>query len=367
MRIKTITCHDVYNHGASLQAYALQRYLVEQGHEVEIIDYKPPYLNNYYRLSTISNPKYDRFLVRSLYLLAKLPGRLLSLKRKKAFDNFTATHLKLTTRRYDSNEALKKDCPIAEIYIAGSDQIWNTIFPNGRDAAFYLDFVPQGTKRASYAASFATEQIVEGYEDFVRGMVSKINCVSVREQTGVQILQELGIEGASQVCDPVFLLDKEEWSEIAPTEDGENYLLIYDSENSPLIKEIAITLAKRLNVKIYSVSPVRVDYADRNYNMSGPIKFVSLINNAEFIISNSFHGTAFSLIFEKNMCVVKRSEGINTRMQCLLDGLGMSDRLVGADYNIEDLIKKIDYSKVNEFLKETIVQSKQFLKETIGC
>lgn len=107
MKICTITCHDVYNVGASLQAYALQTYLKSLGHDVKIIDYKPDYLSKHYRLDIVGNPKYDKPFLKQAYLLAKLPGRLHMLPRKKAFDSFTAKYLDLT-KRYTSNEELKK-------------------------------------------------------------------------------------------------------------------------------------------------------------------------------------------------------------------------------------------------------------------
>lgn len=107
MKICTITCHDVYNVGASLQAYALQTYLKSLGHDVKIIDYKPDYLSKHYRLDIVSNPKYDKPFLKQAYLLAKLPGRLHMLPRKKAFDSFTAKYLDLT-KRYTSNEELKR-------------------------------------------------------------------------------------------------------------------------------------------------------------------------------------------------------------------------------------------------------------------
>ena len=156
MQICTITCHDVYNAGASLQAYALQAYLKSLGHDVKIIDYKPDYLSRHYRLDIVGNPKYDKPILRQAYLLAKLPGRLRMLPRKRAFDSFTAKYLDLT-RRYASNAELKADPPEADIYFAGSDQIWNPLFSNGKDPAFYLDFVRRGI-RAAYAASFAVEE-----------------------------------------------------------------------------------------------------------------------------------------------------------------------------------------------------------------
>ena len=96
MKISTITCHDVYNHGASLQAYALMTYLNNQGHNVEIIDYKPYYMGNLYKLSNIDNPAWEKnFISKSIYLTLKLPGRLISLKRKKNFDDFTKKYLKI--------------------------------------------------------------------------------------------------------------------------------------------------------------------------------------------------------------------------------------------------------------------------------
>lgn len=106
MKIKTITCHDVYNYGASLQAYALMSYLKQLGHDVEIIDYKPDYLNNHYKLKVV-NPVYDKPIIKQLYLLAKLIPHLRSLKRKKLFDTFKHNYLKITSICYANNEELK--------------------------------------------------------------------------------------------------------------------------------------------------------------------------------------------------------------------------------------------------------------------
>ena len=163
MKIKTITCHDVYNVGASSQAFALVSYLRKRGHDAQIIDYKPYNLSNHYPLWVLGNPAYDKPILRELYNLAKLPGRLKARngKRKAEYDRFTAEFLPLTPRRYTSNDDLKQNPPEADVYFAGSDQIWNCFFPNGKDPAFYLDFAPAGSVRASYAASFAMDDIPE--------------------------------------------------------------------------------------------------------------------------------------------------------------------------------------------------------------
>lgn len=365
MKIKTITCHDVYNHGASLQAYALQTYLSSQGHDVEIIDYKPDYLSNHYKLWSVSNPVFDKPVVKQLYLLAKLPGRLIALRRKRKFDEFSQKCLRLTSMRYHSNEELKTNPPKADVYIAGSDQIWNTLFQNGRDAAFYLDFAPKGTKRVAYAASFATKDVVEEYKPFLRRMLQGFDSISLRERISLPLLESLGRNDGVAVCDPVFLLSREQWDKILPTSSiEEEYLLVYDTENSNKLKDIAQSIAKERNLKIFNISGSRKSYVDKDFWVSSPIDFVQLIRDAEFVVSNSFHATAFSLIFQREFCVVNRSEAINERMLCLLKQYGQQDRLV-AD-NIDSLLTLIDYSKVQSKIERDIEASKQYLRDTIG-
>ena len=365
MKIKTITCHDVYNHGASLQAYALQTYLSSQGHDVEIIDYKPDYLSNHYKLWSVSNPVFDKPVVKQLYLLAKLPGRLIALRRKRKFDEFSQKYLRLTSMRYHSNEELKTNPPKADVYIAGSDQIWNTLFQNGRDAAFYLDFAPKGTKRVAYAASFATKDVVEEYKPFVRRMLQGFDSISLRERISLPLLESLGRNDGVAVCDPVFLLSREQWDKILPTSSiEEEYLLVYDTENSNKLKDIAQSIAKERNLKIFNISGSRKSYVDKDFWVSSPIDFVQLIRDAEFVVSNSFHATAFSLIFQREFCVVNRSEAINERMLSLLKQYGQQDRLV-AD-NIDSLLTLIDYSKVQSKIERDIEASKQYLRDTIG-
>lgn len=366
--IKTITCHDVYNHGASLQAYALQRYLISQGYNNEIIDYKPPYLSGHHKLWTISNPLWEKNILRRIvYLMLKLPGRLIALKRKREFDHFKTRYLRLTSKRYTNNTELKMDCPDGDIYIAGSDQIWNTMFENGKDAAFYLDFVPKGKKRISYAASIATEKIQTGYENFVKEKVKSIDFVSVRETSGVKLLIAMGIENVYNVIDPVFLLTKSEWENLILKKFPEKYILVYDTERNDRLKHVAKRIANRLNLPIYSAGSFPLSYARKNFHHSGPDMFLTLVGNAEYVISNSFHGTAFAMIFHKNFCVVNRSEDINTRMSSLLAILGIENRLVGVDVNIESLINPLDYGKINVSLDAFVKESKNFLRMAINA
>lgn len=365
MKIKTITCHDVYNSGASLQAYALMKYLQNNGHEVEIIDYKPDYLCNNYKLSAVNNPKYEKNLIlKYIYLALKLPERILALRIKSKYDKFKNKYLNITERRYQSNEELKSNPPEADIYICGSDQIWNSKFKNGKDPAFYLDFVPKGKVRASYAASFATEAIDNELKEITKERIEKLDFVGVREVSALNILKDLEIEKGVQVMDPVFLLDEYEWSDMTyEINNNEKYIFVYDFDGNDLIKEIALEIAKERNLKIYTV--FKCDYSDKVIERMGPIDFISYIKNSEFVISNSFHGTAFSIIFKKEFVVINRKEAINTRMRDLLSILNIENRLISENYDFNNIIKQVDYREINEYLEEKIKLSKQYLHRVI--
>ena len=363
MKIKTITCHDVYNSGASLQAYALMKYLQNNNNEVEIIDYKPDYLSNHYNLWAISNPKYEKnFILKCIYLTLKLPNRIILLKTKKRYDDFRDKYLCITSNKYKSNEELRNNLPEADIYICGSDQIWNSKFKNGKDPAFYLDFVSEDKIRASYAASFATENIDEDIREITKERINKLNYIGVREISALNILENLGIKRGVQVLDPVFLLDKYHWEKLTyEVNKNEKYIFVYDFDRNELIKEIALKIAKERNLSIYTV--FKCDYSDKVIKRMGPIDFISYIKNAEFVISNSFHGTAFSIIFEKQFVVVNRKEAINTRMRDLLRILNIEDRIISECYDLNNIIEETDYKILEKNLTKKIKLSKEYLKE----
>lgn len=363
MKIKTITCHDVYNPGASLQAYALLQYLKRTGNDVEIIDYLPSYLTEEYKFFSVTNRRFKRNLfLRVTYICLKLPSKIHFLKRKMYYEKFKREYLDVTPISYTSNEELQKRCPKADVYIAGSDQIWNTAFPNGRDPAFYLNFVPNWCVKVSYAASFGSSRLEEDTKDFVKTMITEIDYVSVREKSGVNTLKSIGIE-AKHVCDPVFLLEKKVWKGLAlrggmPKED---YIFVYDFDQSELIKEVACFLAQKYQLKIYTM--FKTEITDRNFYVSGPLEFLKLIYHSRFVVTNSFHAIAFSIIFGKEFWVSKRKENLNSRMIDLLSELGLEKRMIGSLTDIQDA--EIDYQHVEKVLREFIDTSKEYLDMSI--
>lgn len=358
MKIKTITCHEVYNVGASLQAYALQKYLQNLGHDVEIIDYKPKYLVSH-KLLGVGNSIYNKPILRELYQIAKFPGRIKERygKRKKEFDKFTKKYLSVTSQKYTSNEELKRKIPEADIYFAGSDQIWNTLFNNGKDPAFYLEFAPENVIKASYAASFATEDVLEEWKPRVRGWLNNFDFLSVRESSGVKIAKQLTNKKVVQVLDPVFLLEKAIWEKIEkPVHGLEPYILLYDFDNNSCLNQWVYKLAKNKGWKVYSF--LKNDKCDKCFDKEGPEVFLWLIHHAEFVVSNSFHATAFSIIYQKQFVVFDRKEAINTRMRDLLSTFGIK--------NSKDL-NEIDYRIVSIQQKKYVEQSKNYIAEVLNA
>lgn len=363
MKIKTITCHDVYNAGASLQAYALMTYLQKLGNDVEIINYKPDYLSNHYNLWSVPNPKYKKnIILRFTYLCLKFPRRFVNKygKKKRLFDSFTKNYLNVTKNIYRNNADLIKNLPEADIYIAGSDQIWNSFFNNGKDPAFYLDFVPDDKLKVSYAASFATNKIAEGYKERITNWLKRLDYIGIRESSGVKLAKSIGIDKAVHVLDPVFLLERKEWDKLAKNSsikvNDERYLIVYDFDNNEQIKKLCIEVAKILNLKIYSF--FKNDYADKIIANYGPIEFLSIIKNSNFVISNSFHGTAFSIIYEIPFFVIKRKENLNSRMIDLLTLLGLEDRMISS---FKEYKKKDFEINISKCLEKQIKQSKEYL------
>jgi len=375
MKILTITCHNVYNYGASLQAYALQHFLVGQGYCCKIIDYRPPYLADLDRLYTLRPGSRHYWLYRLLgpfkILLALLlhRSRIKFWKRIRSFDHFTSKYLDLTDR-YNSEQELRSNPPLADIYITGSDQVWNTDMNNGKDDSFYLGFAPSDKIRISYAASFGIPDINDdSLKHQVTERIKVLDWVSIREMTGVRLARSMGVP-AVQVLDPVFLLKKEEWFDLCRGVEVLKckYLLLYHlGKNDSYTERIVKHYSKIKGLKIVSINCGReVPYADVNINYAGPIEFLSLISNAEFVVSNSFHAAAFSLIFERQFVLFPLSgQNTQSRMKDLLDLFHLSSHFIdNGSWNLFPS-DEIDYSYLTPSVEQRRNDSRQLLLRSI--
>ena len=244
--------------------------------------------------------------------------------------------LRTTAVLYPDINALRSNPPDADVYIAGSDQIWNPDMQNGWDPAFYLDFGKSSIRRLSYAASFGIDNIKPESKDFIRTNLSKFEAIAVREKTGLSILNDLGFTNSEQVLDPVFLLTSEQWRKVVISQakkynlkSGE-YILLYDFINDDKVRDFVKLCSKVTGLPIIAINDLRRNScAKRNINNAGPLEFVSLISNAAVVVSNSFHATAFSCIFDKDFYTFPLSTQRNSsRMTDLLSSLGVMERFL---------------------------------------
>ena len=376
MKIKTITCHNVYNYGATLQAYALQHFLEMQGNEVEIIDYAPAYHDplNCWKIPNNSRvKKYADFFfpINWAYFIhwkIKLL-RTVNKKRLEKFHVFDRTFLHLTSEKYVTYEQLKNTPPRADVYIAGSDQIWNYAGNTGLDPAFYLKFGDKKVRRISYAASFGLSEIKIDFKETIENLLGGFDAISVREKTGLKILDDLNIKDGYHVMDPVFLLNRNSWLNIAcPMDVSAPYILVYDFfQNDEKIKKMTFFLSDRYGLKVVSVNDNgKLSYADLNICDASPQQFLWLIANAKFVVSNSFHATAFSIIMRKEFFVYPIPKHNNqSRMVDLLSLVGLQKQY---DITVEDseLSITIDWDEVDLKLEKAITFSKQFINRFIS-
>ncbi len=339
MKINIITCHNVYNYGASLQAFALQHYLEQRNMDVEIIDFRPWFQRGRYDLFYLPKVnrsyKYTQWCPPLRFLVGPIVNahKLRTFGRKIRFDRFTKEYLRLTPQQYHDSETLREVPPEADLYIAGSDQIWNPDMYNGHEPAYFLDFGKQTTKRISYAASFGIDHIKQHDCEFIKKNLLHFDAISVREKTGLDILKRIGIKNAVHVVDPVFLLTAPQWSNLTKTASqikipNYNYILLYDFVNDHKIGSFVKMCAKQTGMQILSVNDYRsIPYADQNINNAGPWEFISLIEHANIVISNSFHATAFSCIFNKEFYTFPLNTQQNSsRMTDLLSCAKMPER-----------------------------------------
>lgn len=371
MKIKTITCQHVYNYGATLQAFALQTFLENIGNEVEIINFVPWYHHRYEFWNVKPTCRYYKlikksFFLRLYYCIKHNMTALTYAKRKRAFDHFDTMYLHLSEIKYDSSQSLQDNPPTADAYIAGSDQIWNTDFENGSEPAYFLDFGNKDQLRVSYAASFGRTNINADCIEFQKELLSRFNHISVREASGLEILQKMNIHNGVKVVDPVFLLDNKQWEKICNRKKtyrkNDKFILLYNFIEDEKIKKFTLRCSKELHLPIISVNDYgNSKYANKNINDAGPIEFIDLIRNARLIICDSFHATAFSVIFDKEFYVFPQKTMNNSaRITDFLYSLDLEER-----YSPTTLKSTINYQNVKNKLNKQILMSKTYLSDIL--
>lgn len=355
--IGTLTFHASDNYGAVLQAYALQRTLINLGYKTVIIDYRSEGVLYWYRKPSLR-------IEPSLSTLKAMIWHYMIRRKPKNFEKFRKKFL--LTKTYNSNN-LSDVCNEIDAFIVGSDQVWNCDCTH-EDYAYMLNFVPEDIPKVSYAASFGYTEVPDKFYIKTSSLLKRFDAITVREDRGYDLVKELTGGEAQVVLDPVLLLTRCEWGTLlSPIK--EKYVFVYQAEKQPTLIQFAQRIAEQKGVKVYVVSAVLKGTIGRNiksFSDCGPEEFLSLLSGADTVVTNSFHGTALSILFNKQFYVeTLKHNNTNSRLTSILTMTGLENRIVHMSDDNVDFASQIDYTSVNQIIDAKRAESVQILEEMI--
>ena len=372
MNVSILTFHWTINYGGVLQAYALQEVLKSLNTNPEFIDYHNDneILNNLSNLQRVRHKYWD--------IIARLFFR--RHKRELLTDMFRKNYLNISPIKCNSIRDLI-ELPTRDAYIVGSDQVWNPELTS--NPSVYLLSFAKSQKKISYAASFGKASIPLKYISVYQNELKKFYSISVREEDGAKLLNKIGINNVSVVLDPVLLLSKNQWCSIASKQVyKKKYILCYympspDNSVTTAIKQISLQLSHLTGYSIVNIGKREYEilkFYENNKNDVGPAEFINLFMNSEIVVTNSFHGTAFSIKMNKPFYVpinlsIPDDDRLSNRIECLLNKLHCSDRIINTSEEIRidvSSIRSLNYDDINSCLEQYIKDSISFLQNAIN-
>ncbi len=370
--IGIITFHKYYNYGTALQAYALQNYISKHYSDcdVELIDYtvKNEFVGKKLILTRIKRLSEYLKNFKKYYVLYR--NRPYQIIKKQAFDVFFKESMVVSENGADTVEALPAICDKYDAVMVGSDQTWNPFVST--KGVFLLEWLDgKKKKKLAYAPSIGISNLPDGYRERYKTALSDFKFLSCRERGGAEFLSELLGKNVEFVLDPTLLLKPEDWEEIAtPIDIKEPYLLTYFLGDNKSHRKAAERIAKEKNLKIVALPVSHLEINNKNIKKmyGGPGEFVSLIKNAAFVCTDSFHGTMFSINFHKDFMAFPKRKDVevnsdNNRLYDALKVFGLENRL-----GIEGVVNtdSVCYEDIDSKLTELREQSTGFLTKVIG-
>lgn len=362
MKVGILTYHRAENYGALLQSYALKTYLEGLGHEVSFVDYWPEYHEDYFRIFPRIKFRGCNLAKKAYILYMTLVWGFARHKRKHVFEQFMFEKLGLPARpKYTKPSDV---CAEFDVVFYGSDQIWRKQklpgFP-GRDS-WYLGSDNIIAKKIAYAASLGASAFESSEETEIVQRLSAFQALSVREESLQESLGRLGVS-STLVVDPVFLLPSEQWRELAKESTCKTgkYILLYNLLDSQESKVFAEKLAQERHLPVREITKVFGfrKLGSRYIHSASVQEFLNLIDNAEFVVSNSFHGVAISILFKKQFYAVGMGKRAD-RVKSLLKQLDLVERYLSADN--QDEMPSIDYSGIEGLLTQYKAVSESFIR-----
>ncbi|NSF75159.1 polysaccharide pyruvyl transferase family protein [Blautia wexlerae] len=375
-RIGILTFHKAINYGSVLQAWALQQTLKTNEYDSEIIDYEPKELKHLYETRLKDAKGFKRKLKRFLSLKGKV-----FLQREK-FQCFRKEDLYLSKERYTYNSDFGSIADKYDVIITGSDQVWNTNIEDC-DPVFFLPFPFKG-KKIAYACSVNEGRVNERFpEEWLNKWLQQYNFISVREQSGVEKVSSF-LDNNMKIyntLDPTLLLDKEMYNSLIGEKiKQEHYIFLYNMWTKMEGIQVARKISEKLGLPVYTLTNqmdmIRIiKYSSNGVKVdlqhTGPKDFLNYIYYSDFVITDSFHGTAFSIIFNKEFLTLNAHTDNgkyknDERLKNILSHESLSERFVKiGDIDSFDLRKKIDYKIVNEYRENLKSQSLCLLFDAI--
>lgn len=351
-RVALVTLHRSANYGSVLQALATQIVLERMGCEVQVVDYYP--YRNTIRSMLGGLKEKTSLLKKNPIALAVARAIILPsyLKRRRVFDRYIKANLNLTPETYGDAAELERAGLKADVFITGSDQVWNSEWNGGIDEPLFLSFAPQGARRLSFSASFGKGGLEPGERKRTAELLSAYESISVREDSGVEIIRSLGLD-AVQVLDPTLFLDAEEWGACCASKAPKgDYILMYNiNHNRPLDKFVR-ALSVKTGLPIHYISYQLHDGFKKGHMHCcvSVEEFLSLIKNARYVVCDSFHCAAYSVNFNKEFAIVPPKR-FGTRLTSFMRVMGLENRIVG-EKDILIFDEPIKWDEVNRRLKK---------------
>lgn len=368
-----ITVHKLPNWGSVMQGFALQKIICQLGYDCECIDYLYP--NEWHISRGCWKPLNISIKSKIARLLGMKPPLLSSL-----VDSFIAKEMNVS-QSFDSYEAIHKNPPKYDIYVSGSDQIWNWKTMYG-DTTYLLDFAPDNCKKIAYSSSFSVDEIPIKYCNIYKKYLSRYNSISVRENGGNKIIKKLLGKPAKVVLDPTLLLQKSEWDKLAekakwkkrmPSKYILCYTLGYTYNPNKAMAALLHSMQEKYNCPVVFVGRVVSEFDGKIFNYRrnqgiGVYEFIWLVKHATVFVTSSFHGTAFSVnLGTPFLSLVEKKEQADDRIPSFLIKVGLEDHLVtvSTDFDNLQVDGTYDVSEVQERLEIMRADSLNWLKEAL--
>lgn len=363
MTVKVITRHGPSNYGSLLQSLATLTILKRLGYEAQIINYIRDDERGLKAIVTSMSTKNGwngNFLKKLFYIAVRYPEEKWA---EMHFDKMRRKYLNMTRRCSASDDLLSLK---ADVFMTGSDQVWGPTLDGSYDKAYFLDFV-NNAKKVAYAASFGRTDFTDAILKAYKAMLSKYDAVAVRENSAVDLLKRMNVNCSGQVLDPTLLLTGKEWSEYIGKDIEGKYVLVYQLHNNPMLSDYAIRFARYVGLQLYRISPTFHQFGRGGKFIYLPDigDFLSYIKNSTYFITDSFHGTAFALNFNRQFIEILPNNKTGSRNQSILQLTGLQNRIV-IDYDDFSIAEKvIDYTRINEIFEQERKKSMIILENLI--